>query len=326
MDPMSRALDVAMKPEIKSNQTVVTVCICTFRRASLMHTLHSVANQVLSNDTECQIIVVDNDAARTAEPIVRSFRALISKINLEYVQAPGQNISIARNAGLKACRTRWLAFIDDDETAASDWIERLMARRHGAAAVFGPCKAIYSDETPKWIRIGDYHSHHAQPRYGVVDTGYTSNVLIDMDIIRALKVQFDESFGRTGAEDTDFFYALHRHGGHLAFAPDAFVYEVVSNARATLGWVMRRRLRVGQTFAKLQKRYRVRDYRRIHLLAPIKVAFCVGVAATLAIRPSRAMWWLMRGVFHWGMLTYRLNGNVYEEYGPSGTQKEKFNV
>jgi succinoglycan biosynthesis protein ExoM len=313
-----------MKPEIKSNQTVVTVCICTFCRASLLNTLHSVANQVLSNDTECHIIVVDNDAARTAEPIVTSFRALISKMDLEYVHAPGQNISIARNAGLKACRTRWLAFIDDDETAASDWIERLMAGCHGAAAVFGPCKAIYGDETPKWIRIGDYHSNKPQPRHGVVDTGYTSNVLIDMDIVRALKLQFDESFGRTGAEDTDFFYAMHGHGGRLAYAPDAFVYEVVSNNRATLRWVVRRRLRVGQTFAKLQQRYSVRDYRRIPLLAPIKIALCVGIAATLAIRPSRAMWWLMRGVFHWGMLTYRFNGNVYEEYWSSGIQKEKF--
>jgi succinoglycan biosynthesis protein ExoM len=291
-----------------------------------MHTLHSVAKQALSSDTKCQVIVVDNDAARSAEPIVTSCRASISNISLEYIHAPGQNISIARNAGLKTCRTRWLAFIDDDETAASNWIEHLMAGRRGAAAVFGPCKAIYGDDTPKWIRFGDYHSNRPQLRHGVMETGYTSNVLIDMDIVRALKLQFDESLGRTGAEDTDFFYAMRRYGGRLAYAPDAFVYEVVSNARATLGWVVRRRHRVGQTFAKLQKRYSIRNYRQIPLLAPIKIAFCVGMAAILVIRPSRAMWWLMRGVFHWGMLTYRLNGNVYEEYWPSGLHKEKFNI
>ena len=31
----------------------------------------------------------------------------------------------------------------------------------------------------------------------------------------------------------------------------------------------------------------------------------------------------MRGVFHWGMLTYRLNGNVYQEYWPSVVQEDE---
>lgn len=310
-----------MKPEIENGQTVVTVCICTFRRASLMSTLHSVASQCLPNDLKCQIIVVDNDATRTAEPVVANFRTITPKTDVEYVHAPGQNISIARNAGLKACRTRWLAFIDDDETAALDWIERLMAGRDGAAATLGRCEAIYGDGTPEWIRIGDYHSNEPQSRRGVVDTGYTSNVLIDMDVVQANRLQFDEALGRTGAEDTDFFYAMHTRGGRLAYAPDAIVYEEVSGTRATLQWIIKRRYRVGQTFAKLQQRYYARDYKWIPLLSPIKIGFCVGIAVMLAFRPNRAMWWLMRSVFHWGMLSYRLNGSVYEEYSSSDVRK-----
>jgi succinoglycan biosynthesis protein ExoM len=303
-----------MKLEIRSGQIVVTVCICTFRRASLTSTLTSVANQVLPDEIKCRVLVIDNDVARTAEASVAKFDASVSNIELEYLHAPSKNISIARNAALRACVTRWLAFIDDDETAAANWIERLMADRNDVAAVFGLSKAIYGHGTPEWIKFGDYHSNQPQPRRGIVDTGYTSNVLIDMNFVREHRLEFDETLGRTGAEDTDFFYAMYRHGGRLAYASDAVVYEEVSDNRKTLRWIIKRRQRVGQTFAKLQQRYNTRAYNLIPLLSPIKIVFCISMAAVLSIRPSRAMWWLMRGVFHWGTLSYRINGSIYEEY------------
>jgi len=271
-----------------------------------------VARQIVSQGTKWRIVVVDNDITPTAEPLVANFRA-VTGTEVEYLHAPGQNISIARNAGLKACRTRWLAFIDDDETAAVDWLDRLMSNRDGAA-VFGPCEAIYDDNTPKWIRIGDYHSNRVVPRRGIIETGYTSNVLIDMDFVRSHNLEFDEEFGRTGAEDTMFFYAMHRCGGHLSYAPDAIVYEEVSDARTSLRWIVTRRYRAGQTYAKLQQRHKPLNYRQIPLLSPIKIAFCVGAAVLLAVRPAHAMWWLMRGIFHCGVLSYRLSGRVFEEY------------
>ena len=76
---------------------------------------------------------------------------------------------------------------------------------------------------------------------------------------------------------------------------------------------MTRQYRAGQTYAMLQQRYNVRKYRYIPLLAPVKIAFCGGMAAILVIRPSREIWWLMRGIFHCGMLSYRLTGSVHEE-------------
>jgi succinoglycan biosynthesis protein ExoM len=307
---------IDMTPEVEIVQAAVTVCICTFRRASLVSTLHSVASQVMGNGTKFRIVVVDNDTMPTADKVVRNFRATAA-MDLQYLHVPAQNISIARNAGLKVCRTRWLAFIDDDETAALDWLDCLMTNRDGAVAVFGPCEAIYGDNTPKWIRVGDYHSNRVIWRHGIIETGYTSNVLIDMDFVRAHKLEFDEEFGRTGGEDNMFFYAMHRCGGRLTFAPAALVYEKVSNARTTLRWIITRRYRMGQTYAKLQQRHKIREYLWIPLTSPIKIAFCVGTAALLAISPARGMWWLMRGAFHWGMLSYRLNGNVHEEYSSS---------
>ena len=293
--------------------SAVTVCICTFRRASIISTLHSVVGQILPADVSCRIIVVDNDFDRTAEPLIIDFRKT-TEMPIEYVHAPGQNISTARNAGLNACKTRWLAFMDDDEIASLDWLGRLMARREDASAVFGPSEAVYNFACPKWVKKVDLHSNRVIWRHGAIETGYTSNVLIDLNFVRAHKLRFDERLGRTGGEDTMFFAAMRQSGGRLAYVSEAVAYERVPNARTTLNWVAKRRYRVGQVTSMMQQAYDPREYRLIPLLTPLKILYCAVAAALLAPRLGTAMWWLMRAVFHYGILSYRLTGQVREEY------------
>lgn len=298
----------------QSADSAVTVCICTFRRASIVAALNSVATQVLPKRALCRTLVIDNDLTRTAEPLVTGASAG-SSMQVEYLHAPGQNISIARNAALSACRTRWLAFIDDDEVASPHWLGFLLqGRSAGAVAVFGPCLAIYRDDAPRWVRAGDYHSNRVTSRRGIIDTGYSSNALIDMDFVRQHRLMFNEGLGRTGGEDTFFFHAIYRCGGRLGYVPEAIVYDPVPPSRTTARWIATRRYRAGQTYAKLQQQYAWATYRRIPLLAPLKILFCIATAILLCPRPSRAMWWLMRAVFHLGTLAYWLNGQVHEEY------------
>jgi succinoglycan biosynthesis protein ExoM len=233
------------------------------------------------------------------------------------VHAPSQNISIARNAGLNACKTRWLAFLDDDEFASVNWLARLMSLREHASAVFGPSEAVYSPKSPKWIRQADLHSNRLIWRHGVVETGYTSNVLMDMDFVHTHKLRFNEELGRSGGEDTMFFAAMRQSGGRLAYASEAIAYECVADARTTLNWVVKRRFRVGQVTAMMRHVYDPREYQLLPLLAPFKICACVAAAVLLAPRRGRAMWWLMRAVFHCGSLSYRLTGRVRQEYSLS---------
>jgi len=151
------------------------------------------------------------------------------------------------------------------------------------------------------------------PRNGIIETGYTGNVLIDMDFVRAHKLWFDERFGQTGGEDTMFFHAMHQIGGRLAYAVDAIVYEEVEPRRETLRWIAARRFRAGRTYAQLQQLSDVQQFRLTLLLSPLKILYCVSVAAFCAPRPTRAMWWLMRGVFHFGMLSYRLRNKANDK-------------
>ena len=132
--------------------------------------------------------------------------------------------------------------------------------------MFGPVQAIYPSNAPKWLSQADLLSSTPfRLRNGSIITGYSGNVPIYMEFVRRHKLRFDKKFGKLGGEDTIFFNAMHRRGGHLAYAPGAIAYEEVSNIRTTLPWVIARRYRAGQTYAMLQQRYNVRKYRQISI-------------------------------------------------------------
>ena len=302
-----------MMPREAEDEIAVTVCICTIRRPSLLIAVQSVATQVLPPHVSLRILVIDNDATPSALPLVETCRAETS-VPIGYRHAPGRNISVARNAALEDASTPWIAFLDDDEYAAPNWLGALIAARRGANAVFGPCEAIYRDGTPAWIRAGDYHSNRIALRKGRIDTGYTSNVLIDMGFVRSQGLRFDLALGRTGGEDTMFFHRMYRKGGMLTYANDAIVYEDVVPSRINLVWIARRRLRAGQVYAKMFHDLDGPAYRRATWTSLFKIAACAAMSAASAYQPSRAMWWLMRGTFHIGMLSYVIGLGIHQEY------------
>ena len=298
-------------PEPKAES--LTVCICTFRRPSVLRAIASVAAQRLPDGDNFRLMVIDNDDTPAAKALIDEYCAA-KAVALDYHHVPGRNISIARNAALEKADSRWLAFMDDDEYASSEWLLGLISSRDGAAAVFGPCQAIYSQGTARWIRDGDYHSNRIVDEQRTMLTGYTSNVLIDMDVVRRHNLRFDPAFGRTGGEDTIFFYALHAKGGVLHYARNAIVYEDVAQARIGFRWIATRKYRSGQVYAKLFHDFDRSKYRKNAATAPLKIAVCAGAFVATAFKPSHAMWWLMRGIFHIGSLSFVLGASVHEEY------------
>ncbi|MBV8765452.1 MAG: glycosyltransferase family 2 protein [Hyphomicrobiales bacterium] len=292
--------------------TTVTVAICTFRRPSVVQAVESAVGQRLPADLSLHVLVIDNDITPSAKPLIDQVRAK-SSVEISYHHVPGQNISIARNAALEKCSTELLAFLDDDEYAPPDWLESLAAFRQGAQAVFGPSEALYPEGTPSWLRLGDFHSNRLDG-HETIDTGYTSNVLIDMEFVRRHRLVFDPSLGESGGEDTMFFRALHRSGGTLRYAPKAVVHEKVVGSRLTLAWVRLRRYRAGQVYGLMLHRFDRGAYLRAVSTAPLKVLACVVMSAAALFRPGRAPWWLMRGVFHFGVLSFGLGAKLHREY------------
>lgn len=284
----------------------VTVCICSYRRATLVQAIQSVA-------TQCRhVVVIDNDAAGSARSLVAWCDEHLP-CTVTYVHAPDRNISVARNAALDATPTRWLAFLDDDEVAAHDWLERLVAGRDGQAVVIGQVVAVYGEGLPGWAPSLDFHSNRIADA-GRIDNAYTSNALIDLDFVRRHQIRFAVECGVTGGEDTLFFRSITTAGGGMAYRPDSIVYEDVTPGRATLSWVMRRKFRSGQTHALMLSRFDKRAHARLPLTSTAKAVYSVLRAALVLPRPNRAIWWLARGALHAGASAYCLKPRILEEY------------
>lgn len=291
--PRVRPLPTAAKGNAVT--TAIDVCICTFRRPSVVQAMASVARQTLPEGTSLRIIVVDNDEVPSAKARVD---AAGLSVPVTYVHAPARNISIARNAGLLAAQGDWLAFLDDDEEAAQGWLMLLLdcAAETGADAVFGPALAIYPDNAPRWMVDNDFHSNLPQRRGGQVETGHSCNALIRRAALPA-DLRFKPELGRSGGEDTDFFFRLGRSGARLAICDSALVTETVPPHRLSLKWLAERRFAEGRHYGGSA----TGGAPRLVATGLVKAAACVPPALASAGNPSKAAFWGLRGLFHLGV-------------------------
>jgi succinoglycan biosynthesis protein ExoM len=287
----------------------IDVCICTYRRPQISETLKAVAAQHFASGRTLRVIVADNAPAADAREAISAVGAQLG-LDLLYVHAPARNISIARNACLDAARGDWIAFLDDDEIPAPTWLEELLAeaRRGDWDAVLGPVQAIYPKETARWISSGDFHSTRPVWVRGVIETGYTGNVLLRRRLIDSAPLRFREEFGRSGGEDLDFFYRLRDAGGTIGFAPAALAYEAVSPDRMSLAWLVRRSFRRGQSHGVRLHRSSHQWLDRLRNLAvALGKAVALGLAAACQIKTLSRNRCLTRAALHCGVVA-RLAG------------------
>lgn len=286
---------------MSSNRVSVDICICTFQRPYLAETLRTVA-AIDCRDMDVRVIVSDNDSVPSAQSLVE----LIGqgyRFPILYLHSPATNISIARNACLEAAQAEFVAFIDDDEWVSQGWLAALMATadRTGADAVLGPVRAVYGDDAPAWMINGDFHSTAPVLVGGNIVTGYTCNVLVRWND-KSRPLRFDLSLGRSGGEDHDFFCRLHDRGGHITQAEDALVYEPVPPSRASMGWLLRRRLRSGQTHGMRLRSVATASRARAIALASLKAAYCLALAGVTAFSAVRWRRNLLRATLHMGVV------------------------
>ena len=293
----------------------IEIGICTFRRNSVLDTILSVANQTLDRETSARIIVVDNDDTPSRRADVDALAANIG-VAVTYIHAPARNISIARNACLDEANGDFLAFIDDDEIAGRDWLAKLIsaAQDSKAGVVFGPAHAIYPDNAPAWMIENNIHSNVPSRNAGIVETGFSSNALLDLRDRRVSEERFDTRFGRTGGEDVDFFFRLHRKGVLMDICPDASVREKVDPARMSFSWVFLRRLTTGKIYGHCRLGGGGSRW-PLFLGSLSKTTFCGLRALTSIANQSKLMFWLMRGTFHAGVMSGTLNPPRREFYG-----------
>lgn len=229
----------------------ISICVCTYKRP---HLLKRLLNKLLRLETgglfSYSIVVADNDEARSAEATVSEVRASTG-VRIEYCVEPRRNIALARNKVVASARGEYVAFIDDDEFPASEWLLKLFitCNEYGVDGVLGPVKRHFDQTPPAWFKKSSIYDRAVNPTGQIVDweDARTGNVLLRRRIIANEAAPFRPEF-RAG-EDQDFFRRKTEEGYVFIWSGDAVVFETIPPARWKRGYILRKAALQGATSA-----------------------------------------------------------------------------
>jgi succinoglycan biosynthesis protein ExoM len=238
---------IALKPNH------ISVCICTFKRAELLKALLArLENQRTDGQFTYSVVVADNDSMRSAEPVVAAFSST-NQMSVTYCIEPEQNIALARNKALQNAEGNYIAFIDDDEFPANDWLLNLFNTRvsYDVDGVFGPVKPHFEIDPPDWVKKGEFFERptHATGYRMNWNEARTGNVLFNRNILTDVNTAFRSEFDTAG-EDVDFFRRMMGQGHKFVWCNEAVVFEVVPSSRCNRRYLLKRALLRGSNFPK----------------------------------------------------------------------------
>jgi len=231
----------------------IDVCICTYKRPQLLARL---LDSVLRQDTHglfyFSIVVVDNDAGASAEPVVRA--RMNRDHSVTYDIEPDQNISLARNRALRHATGEFAAVIDDDEEAGPQWLFHLCNAmlHHRADVVFGPVVRYFEHDPPAYVVQSRAFLLPDPPTGSQEGFTWAGNALIRRSVLAS--TPYDPAFGRTGGGDSNLYVGLRRRGHKLIWCSEARVREHIPPERANWRWILRRDFRVGNNTDRIHCR------------------------------------------------------------------------
>jgi succinoglycan biosynthesis protein ExoM len=299
----------------------VSICIATYRRPdSLRALLTDIAEQEWA---PYEVIVVDNDAQRSAQPVIAERKQFGLPCPLHYDVQPRQNISLTRNRTVELATGHWLAFLDDDERVPRSWLRQMMTAlaTYSADGVLGPVVPVVPERAPAWIRRGHFYDWPRMRSGSVVPRNRLrfGNVILRGGSVRRYAAPFDPAYGLTGGEDGDLLSRLANDGARIVWCDEAIVHEPIVDSRLSFNWLLRRALRGGQDFGRhtLAGRYGAMNgwkCARFMARAALQGITAAGLALlSLPLGRHTAAHWLLKSAANAGKISV-FYGWHYREY------------
>jgi len=226
-----------------SGEPVITAIICTHNRAVLLEKcIRSVLDQTLER-RHFELIVVDNASEDGTPAVCERYSA---EPSVRIVREPVPGLSRARNTGWRQARGRYVGYIDDDATAAPEWLESALQGFGGDAAgpewVGGPIDLEWETTPPPWIdaelRVslgeielgGEARFLGPGERLGGGNSFYRRRILEETG-------GFDVRLGRRkgmllSADETELQHRIQNLGGRLYYHPGVRIHHFVPRERA----------------------------------------------------------------------------------------------
>lgn len=251
---------------------LISVVVCTYNRANLLPScLQSLAEQTLDKSLY-EVIVVNNNSTDNTQEIAEGFVRRHS--NFRLVNEPVQGLSHARNRGYSEAKGEYVAYIDDDAKATSEWCERILNAFKTVSplpvAVGGQIHPWYETAPPAWftddfeIRTwGNEKGFLKPPRAQYGFSG--SNMAFPKDVLQAYG-GFSLDYGIVGGklrmgEDAELFTRIYNKEPWFWYDPSIKVFHWVPKRNMRVFYRFWRAYKCGESGANMQdRRVYLRDY------------------------------------------------------------------
>lgn len=288
VDPRDSATAGASPEPALRVPTRLLVAIPTFRRpqrlAALLSRIPEQAREV-GDDVITEVLVVDNDPDEAARSVAKDRGGP----EVRYVAEPQPGIAAARNRALiEAEDFDLLAFIDDDEVPLPGWLSSLVAtwQKTGASAVAGRVITVFPEDVDPWVLAGGYFQRSSRVTGTRLEVAATGNLLLDLNVVRALGTRFDERLGLAGGEDNRFTRELVRSGGSIVWCQESVAEDHIEANRLTRSALLRRALAHGNVSVRVEIGLADSRVRR----AQVRAGALFGGAARFVLGALRLIW------------------------------------
>jgi GT2 family glycosyltransferase len=211
---------------------------------------------------DIHIVIVDNDAKRSAEKKVEELKMQQKDIyKLQYHTYPVKGLSNVRNELIRKAlllNPDFIVFIDDDEFVTTEWLNELIKTllNNNGDIVSGPVLPVFNHKVSKsiscWFNRPNFQNNQ---RINSIASG---NLIMSVDSLQKYNVWFDPRFNVTGSEDSYFGFQVLKKGAKIFWAKKGIAYETIPSNRTNLKWLIKRRYRGASNFTyilKLEKKY-----------------------------------------------------------------------
>jgi glycosyltransferase involved in cell wall biosynthesis len=227
----------------------LSVVICTWNRAeSLQKTLDSIERCRVPEETDWEILIVDNNSTDGTSEVCQRF-VQRNPQRYKYLIEKQQGKSFALNTGVESARGNLLAFADDDVLVEPDWLYELVSamNENGCAGVAGKIVPVWNSPKPDWFSLDGPHGLMlAIVEYDLGDQNqfcrienppFGANLALRRDVFGKygmFRTDLGPVAGTTlRGEDTEYCRRLMSHGEKLLYVPRAVVFHPVPEERTT---------------------------------------------------------------------------------------------
>jgi glucosyl-dolichyl phosphate glucuronosyltransferase len=294
---------------VEVGNPLISVILCTYNRARLLRSaLDSLLNQSLAK-SDYEVVVVDNASTDDTEAVVKLFQSKNSSVSISLWHEAVQGLGHARNYGYKKARGTYVAFVDDDCVAATDWLEAILFgfdhTKPTPWSVGGPILPLYESAKPPWFKDRyETDTWGDSPRFLKSGESFTGcNMSFRKDILETFG-GFDVSLGMKGdrlalAEETELYRRMWNGRGDEVicyYNPRARIYHTVDPHKMTVGYQLKRAFSSGQASWAMSQQETI--FRRLAVCAAsMALILWYGARAILQIKPWYWQSWMVEQLY-----------------------------